>query len=149
MGEGVKKGVKMKINPINNNYQNNNTNFKGTIDKSVVSYLKEFQRDAVSKTHWWTSGEKEKLALKYSAIVNSLKEFMAKLHPDTKLAVEEVQGRTSFKKSISPEIYDRLHNKDCTAEGINRYLVLHNTKLNTLKIQLLYIKYLKNCKYQL
>ncbi len=124
----------MKVNPINNNYQNNNTNFKGTVDRSVVRYLKEFQREAVSKTHGWTSGEKEKLALKYPAILNSLKEFMAKLHPDTKLAVEEVTVTTNFKEFIrvsDPKIYDKLHNKDCTAEGINRYLVLHNTKLNS------------------
>ena len=124
----------MQISPINSNYQNNNTNFKGTVDKSVVRYLNEFKKDAVSITNWWTSGEKEKLALKYPAILNSLKEFMAKLHPDTKLAVEEVQSRTSFKKSIrlpSSQIYDQLDNNDCTAECINSYLVLHNTKLNS------------------
>ena len=124
----------MQISPINSNYQNNNTNFKGTVDKSVVRYLNEFKRDAVSKTHEWTRGEKEKLALKYPAILNSLKEFMAKLHPDTKLAVEEVTVTTNFIEFIrvtDPKLYDKLHNKDCKAEGINSYLVLHNTKLNS------------------
>ena len=124
----------MQISPINSNYQNNNTNFKGTVDKSVVRYLNEFQRDAVSKTHGWTSGEKEKLASKYPAILNSLKEFMAKLHPDTKLAVEEVTVSTSFKETIrvsNPDIYDKFRTINYTGKGINRYLVLHNTKLNS------------------
>ena len=37
----------MKILPIINNQ--NKTNFKGTVDKSVVKYLKEFRTDALKK----------------------------------------------------------------------------------------------------
>ena len=97
----------MKINPINNNYQSSNTNFKGSVDKSVVKYLKEFQKDALSKSTpvKWETAEIENLTSKLPVILNSLKEFMAQLHSDTKLIVRE--------------------------KGDKRFFRLHNTKLNT------------------
>ena len=96
----------MKINPINNNYQSNNTNFKGSVDKSVVKYLKEFQKDAVRRKppRAWKTIEIDLLALRLPVILQQLKDFMAKLHPDTKLVARESNGY--------------------------RYLELKNTKLN-------------------
>ena len=96
----------MKISPINNNLDKN-TNFKGTVDRSVVRYLKEFQKDAIDKSKpiKWETAEIENLTSKLPVILNSLKEFMAQLHSDTKLIVRE--------------------------KGDKRFFRLHNTKLNT------------------
>lgn len=81
----------MQISPINSNYQNNNTNFKGTVDKSVVRYLKEFQQDAIRRKgpSKWKTADIEHLTTKLPVILQQLKDFMAKLHPDTKLTVEK------------------------------------------------------------
>ena len=79
----------MQISPINSNYQTNNTNFKGTVDKSVVKYFKEFQKDAIKRKspNEWKTADIEHLTAKLPVILQQLKDFMAKLHPDTKLVV--------------------------------------------------------------
>ncbi len=81
----------MQISPINSNYQNNNTNFKGTVDKSVVKYLKEFQKDAIRRKGAceWETADIKHLTTKLPVILQQLKDFMAKLHPDTKLTVKK------------------------------------------------------------
>ena len=87
----------MQISPINSNYQNNNTNFKGIVDKSVVRYLKEFQTDAIKSKKIWNNLDKDALAQKLPKILNELKEFMAKLHSDTKLVVVTRDSHRDFK----------------------------------------------------
>ena len=81
----------MQISPINSNYQTKNTNFKGTVDKSVVKYFKEFQKDAIRRKlpNEWKTADIEHLTAKLPVILQQLKDFMAKLHPDTKLVVEK------------------------------------------------------------
>ena len=85
----------MKILPISNNYKNN-TNFKGTVDKSVVRYLDEIRYDAVNKPDSFFRGTKitaetyPKIKSMIESITSKLNDFMAKTHSKTKISLNDV-----------------------------------------------------------
>ena len=84
----------MKILPINNNQ--NKTNFKGTVDKSVIGYLDEVRYDALNKSLSFfrdssgkisTSAEYGKVKIMIEDIMSKLKDFMSKTHSKTKILI--------------------------------------------------------------
>ena len=77
----------MKILPINSNQ--NNANFKGTVDKSVIRYLDEVRYDALNKSLSFfrdsngkisTSAEYGKVKIMIEGIMSKLNDFMSKTH---------------------------------------------------------------------
>lgn len=83
----------MKILPISNNYKNN-TNFKGTVDKSVVRYLDEVRFDALNKPNAFFESQKvsvadyEKVKPIIEGIMSKLNDFMAQMHSKTKILLK-------------------------------------------------------------
>ena len=82
----------MKVNPINISYQNNNTNFKGTVDKSVYRYLSEVRYDALNRPSSFfldltgkkiTAESYNKVKVLIENIISKLNSFMDKTHPKT------------------------------------------------------------------
>ena len=106
----------MQISPINSNYQNNNTNFKGTVDKSVVKYLKEFRTDALKKRNGfyvWSNEDIKMLSEKLPVILNKLNEFMKYFSPDVKLIAEKqcsyrhlTLKNTQLDTKFTPTLFD-------------------------------------------
>ena len=106
----------MQINPINSNYQNN-TNFKGTVDKSVVRYLKEFRTDALKKRNGfyaWSNEDIKMLYEKLPVILNKLNEFMKYFSPDVKLIAEKqcsyrhlTLKNTQLDTKFTPTLFDK------------------------------------------
>ena len=96
----------MKILPINSNQ--NNANFKGTVDKSVVRYLDEIRYDALNKTNRFFEFEKvspadyEKVKISIEGIISKLNDFMAKTHSKTKMSLF----------NFAPNRYVRFENSD-------------------------------------
>ena len=92
----------MKINSISNCYQNN-ANFKGTVDKSVVRYLDEIRYDALNKTNSFFESKKvltadfEKVKPLIEGIMSKLNEFMAKTHPKTKISLFDFAHNRSIR----------------------------------------------------
>ena len=88
----------MRINSINNDMSNKNNqqSFKGTIDKSLIKYLKEVRTDVlqqqISNNTFATNSTRKADVInttKYiSNIVTKLNKFIKKTHPDTKLVLE-------------------------------------------------------------
>lgn len=86
----------MKILPINNNYKNN-TNFQGTVDKSVIRYLNQVKYSALNRPEsFFGKIEKRITAETYTEvktmieeILSKLKEFMARTHPKTKISLND------------------------------------------------------------
>ena len=83
----------MKILPINNKFQNN-INFNGTVDKSVVNYLGEMKFDALNKSLSFfcdsnckipTTIEYGKVKTMIESIMSKLNDFMKKTHSKTKI----------------------------------------------------------------
>lgn len=84
----------MKILPINSNQ--NNANFKGTVDKSVVNYLDEMRFDALNKSlsFFCDSNGKIPTTIEYGevkriieGIMSKLNDFMKKTHSKTKILI--------------------------------------------------------------
>lgn len=84
----------MKILPINSNQ--NNANFKGTVDKSVVRYLNEVRYDALDKPldFFCNSSGKISTTIEYGkvktmieGIISKLNDFMSKTHSKTKILI--------------------------------------------------------------
>ena len=81
----------MKILSINNNQ--NKTNFKGAVDKSVVRYLDEVKYDAVNKPDSFFRGTKitaetyTEIKSMIESIISKLKDFMSKTHSKTKILI--------------------------------------------------------------
>ena len=108
----------MQISPINSSYQNNNTNFKGTVDKSVVRYLKEFQTDALKKRNGfyaWSSTDIKMLTEKLPIILNKLNDFMKYFSPDVKLIAEKqcsyrhlTLENTQLDTKFTPTLFDEV-----------------------------------------
>lgn len=92
----------MKINSISNCYQNK-TNFKGTVDKSVVRYLDEVRYDALNKTNSFFESKKvltadfEKVKPLIEGIMSKLNDFMAKTHPKTKISLFDFAPNRSIR----------------------------------------------------
>ena len=106
----------MQIIPINSNYQNNNTNFKGTVDKSVVRYFREFQTDALKKRNGyyaWSNEDIKMLTEKLPVILNKLNDFMKYFSPDVKLIAEKqcsyrhlTLENTQLDTKFTPSLFD-------------------------------------------
>ena len=86
----------MKILPINSNQ--NNANFKGTVDKSVIRYLDEVRYDALNKSLSFfrdsngkisTSAEYGKVKIMIEGIMSKLNDFMSKTHSKTNFFLSE------------------------------------------------------------
>ena len=83
----------MKILPINNNQ--NNTNFKGTVDKSVVRYLDEVRYNALNRPEAFFGKIEKRIAAETYAevktmiegIMSKLNDFMSKTHSKTKILI--------------------------------------------------------------
>ena len=94
----------MKVLPINNNYQNN-TNFKGTVSKSVVKYLNEVRFDALNKPKSFFGDLSEKITTEtytetknmIEGIMSKLNDFMAKTHPKTKISIFDFAPNRSIR----------------------------------------------------
>ena len=100
----------MRINPIQQrNYKNNNTNFKGSVDKSFTNYLDMVRRDVVSaQDSFYRSFSLETVKETKTLISNIMERvsgFMAKTNEDTVLCLiptrkaeeGEVFGELRFK----------------------------------------------------
>ena len=91
----------MKILPIINNQ--NNANFRGTVDKSIVGYLNEVRYDALNKTNSFFESKKvsmadfEKVKPLIEGIMSKLNEFMAKTHPKTKISLFDFAHNRSIR----------------------------------------------------
>ena len=86
----------MKINSISNCYQNK-TNFKGTVDKSIVGYLNEVRYNALNRPEsFFGKIEKRITAETYTevktmieGILSKLDDFMSKTHSKTNFFLSE------------------------------------------------------------
>ena len=83
----------MKILPINSNQ--NKTNFKGTVDKSVVRYLNEVRYNALNRPEAFFGKIEKRIAAETYAevktmiegIMSKLNDFMSKTHSKTKILI--------------------------------------------------------------
>lgn len=87
----------MKILPINNS--NNNSTFRGSIDKSVIKYLKDIKHQTIKNRNipeFGAENTSEEAIRKttdlMSEILTKLKLYMAKTQKNTKIALEEDCG---------------------------------------------------------
>ena len=95
----------MRVNPINSSYQDN-TNFNGTVDKSVYRYLNEVRYDALNKPSSFfldSTGKKitaesyDKVKVLIENIMSKLNSFMEKTHPKTNLFLTEMANERNIR----------------------------------------------------
>ena len=100
----------MKILPINSNQ--NNTNFNGTVSKSVYKYLNEARYDALNKplSFFRDSNGKISTTMEYGevktlieGIMTKLNNFMAKTHKNTYLFLSEMSDKRHI-RITNPEL---------------------------------------------
>ena len=100
----------MKVSSINNNYQN--TNFNGTVSKSVYKYLNEARYDALNKplSFFRDSNGKISTTMEYGevktlieGIMTKLNNFMAKTHKNTYLFLSEMSDKRHI-RITNPEL---------------------------------------------
>jgi hypothetical protein len=100
----------MKVSSINNNYQN--TNFNGTVSKSVYKYLNEARYDALNKplSFFRDSNGKISTTMEYGevktlieGIMTKLNNFMAKTHKKTYLFLSEMSDKRHI-RITNPEL---------------------------------------------